>query len=124
MPSLLTTMFLASAAAAPAGGFAPPGDEVKCQARGGAPDMLDAVVLLDHKVLEGDLTDGRFQIASLRDQIAPMEIASIEIVCWRWSKRAMVSNNNVRREPCLETLARAQTKPLRATILPTVPWWD
>ncbi len=79
MPSLFTTMFLVSAVASPAGGFALPGDELKCQARGGAGDMPDAIVLLDHKVLEGDREDARIQITELND-----DIASLQIVCWRW----------------------------------------
>ena len=79
MTSLFTTMFLASAVTSPAGGFALPGDELKCQARGGAPDMPDAVVLLDHKVLEGDREDARIEITSLGD-----DIAVVQVVCWRW----------------------------------------
>lgn len=79
MPSLLTTLFLASAVTAPAGGFALPGDEFKCQARGGGPEMPDAVVLLDHKVLDGDRENARIQVTSLGD-----DIALVQIVCWRW----------------------------------------
>ena len=79
MPSLFTTMFLMSVAVSPAGGFALPGDELKCQARGGGPNMPVAVVLLDHKVLEGDREDARVRIISLGD-----DIALVEVVCWRW----------------------------------------
>ena len=79
MPSLFTTMFLMSVAAPPAGGFALPGDELKCQARGGGPNMPVAVVLLDHKVLEGDRENARVQLTSLGD-----DIALVEVVCWRW----------------------------------------
>lgn len=79
MPGFLTTMFLVSAFTSPAGGFALSGDELKCQPRGGALDMPEVVVLLDHEVLEGDLEDARVRLTSLRDDIARMEI-----VCWGW----------------------------------------
>lgn len=76
MTSLLTTMFLASALAAPAGGFAPSPDEFKCGARpGGDPGMPNSVVLLDHEVYDGDVNE----LVRRSD-----EIASVEIVCWRW----------------------------------------
>ena len=79
MPNLFATMFLVSAVASPAGGIALPGDELKCQRRGGAPDMPDVVVILDHKLLEGDRDKARVELTSLGD-----DIARVEIVCWRW----------------------------------------
>ena len=74
--SFLTTAFLISALASPAGGFAPSPDELKCGARaGGGPGMPDAVVLLDHEVYDGDVNE----LVRKGD-----EIASVEVVCWRW----------------------------------------
>ena len=61
MMSFLTTKLLLSALASPADGFAPSTAELKCGARhGGDPDMRDAVILLDHEVLEGGPEDARF----------------------------------------------------------------
>jgi len=80
MMDFLTTALLLSALASPAGGFAPSTDDLKCGARpGGDPGMPDAVILLDHELLEADLEDGRIQISSLPD-----DIHSLYIVCWRW----------------------------------------
>ena len=80
MMSFLTTAFLISALSFPAGGFAPSTDELKCGARaGGDPGMPDAVILLDHELVEGDREDARFQITSLAE-----DIHSVYVVCWRW----------------------------------------
>lgn len=76
----LTAALLISALASPADGFAPSTDELKCGSRpGGDPGMPDAVVLLDHELLEGDREDGRLRITSMAD-----DIYSVHVVCWRW----------------------------------------